>query len=532
MTINRYKIPTLLLIAFIIAQFSAPNQAAQADEYDWSKLDRVGTYKVGNEGHIGHHLWRDYSQADAIQLLDELPTRLQSPSYREMAKRLLLSESSPRKEDIQAPSFLFKRIEKLTSYGLFEEAKSLYDLAKQDEESQPQTYEMALGRLLTELPNQSLASICLDVQAASSIFRDMPAWRELHHFCQLRFGGAAKIQMDTMSFDNFPELKMALTADYIAMRALKTPIGTLIAFQDQKISASDFNNAAKTIDDLTDLTVFLALDKNFAGNTAYQCYAIEAADRGLIPLSRLQDIYLGASFSETDLNHEGGEITMHPCHVPAYFYQRLVNADTPEDKQTLFDHAMNVTRSVPIQALVPLYLAAKDAEFKQSWRAGLLAVLNDEKIIVDEKSDLYPLVRIGQFESWDEKSYKNWIERNENAQKDVFVNRDPALLLYLSQILSSDFDNLRRISTNIKYGNFFSLTYTKKSLGLGLGFTDFFAESYKTGDDAKFIVTLLGVIGTHDVQNINPYDLPVILLGFKAYKLDKEAIALALEYLQ
>ena len=500
---------------------------AEQSDYNWANIDRIGLLDTDDERHLGRGLWRNVTQEETITALDRLPYTLQSSAYRELVKRLLLSTPSQSREDIGAPSFLTKRVERLIAYGLFEDAKLLLDKATADE-SQPEIYELAITRLLLELYNRSLSSICLDVQASAEMYRDMPKWRELHNFCRLRFGGAEKIKLEELQFNHFPELKIILTSGSVPLNTLKTTFGTLVTFRDQKIDSQNYNDAAREIDELSDLTVRLALDEQFADNETYQCYAIEAADRGLITTDSLIAIYKNAVFSETDLNHNRGEVTLHPCHVPAYFYQRLSNAGRDSDRIELYNIAMTVTKSVPLVALIPLQETMNTIEMDKTWRMSVLTALADENV----SDDLLPIQRITQSESINQDQYQEWLTNAKSENNFDIDGFDIAAPLYFSQILSGEIDKLRQSAQYHEYGNFFSLTYTEKPLVLGLGFKDYFADIYQKNNDADYVTALLEVIGGQNPTSLHIHEFSVILSSLQAYKLEKEAIALTLEYLQ
>lgn len=523
------KIINLTILACILTLLSIPLTAkANTEDYDWRKIDRIGLYDKKSKKQIKRNIWKDYTQNEAVKALNNLPTRLTSSTYRELATRLLLSEASPSKEDITSPLLLAKRLEKLIYYGLFDEATELYQQITQNE-SLPVNFELSLINIQLTLTNGSLAPICLDVQASSAAFRDMPAWRELSDFCRLRFGSAEKIKMNELKFTHFPDFKNILQSDNVSISDLTSNLGTLIAFGDKRVSKQSYDNQARNINELPDLVIKLALKRPYSTNETYQCYAIEAVKRGIINIETLAKIYENAEFNDTALEAHAGEIALHPCDVPAYFYQLLNKADN-EDKPTLINAMILTTESVPAQALSPMARLIKDyASDKSSpWRSSVILAVND----IPVSDSLLPLAIIQKQESLKKDTYLTWLktDKNDLLLKDKSI--DLAAPHYILQTLATKNINFTDSIKNKKYGNFFSLTYAKKSLGLGLGFNDFIAKAYDNDNHVLVITQLLGAVGHRDVQNMHPDVIAVILSGLKAYKLEKEAVATAFEYLQ
>ena len=76
------------------------------------------------------------------------------------------------------------------------------------------------------------------------------------------------------------------------------------------------------------------------------------------------------------------------------------------------------------------------------------------------------------------------------------------------------------------------MTYAKKSLDLGLGMRDYMQIAYQDNKHAKVISSLLFLVGDKPVSTLNIDALTMILKGLKGYKLDKDAVSVAFEYLQ
>ena len=502
------------------------------DKFEWSLIDRIGIYQAPEDGQLNQDVWKGYSQAKALDVINQLPDSLTNAQYRELAKRLLLSEAKVSKEEIDSPALLSARLNKLISYGLFEDAMELYQ--KVDElRGDAVDFDLSLIDIQMTLLNGTLAPVCLDIQADSANFRDMPAWRELSDFCLYRFGSANKVKMDSWSFKSMPVLDMLLKRDSVDIHESKTNLGTLIAFMDNKIDPESYNMAARKLGDLNDLKIKLALDKRFANQETYQCYAIEAAKRGIIHSKDLEMIYQSASFPNDMLHSISGVITIHPCAVPAFFYQRLKIAQSPEESGKNVNSMMSVTREIPIAALSPM---SRDIETyvnnEHQWRAAILLGMQGMDIPQTFDTNVWPLQSIQKANLMSNEDYIDWLNKDNHTDFFRNDNRDPALPLYISKAFTSDFNNFRTNKENNEYEKLFSLTYVGKSLQLGLGFNDFVRLAYDNNDTAAVVSHLLSAAGQYDVTEMHPRDISVILSGYKAYKLDKEAVIIAFEYLQ
>ena len=413
-----------------------------------------------------------------------------------------MSQSPQSKEDIDAPTFLAARLEKLISFGLIEDATELLQSVKTDAEI-PSNYDLSLVDLQLTLLNGSLAPICLDIQASSNDYRDMPAWRELSEFCRLRFGSTDKISMNDVNFKNYPDLKSILQSDTVNMSQLRSSMGTLVAFNDNRISEQSYNKNARNVHSLSDLTVKLAMGKSFKQYETHQCYAIEAAKRGIIDKNALESLYKEVTFDSDALGSLSGEIAMHPCLVPAYFYQRL-SASDDLSKNQLTDVMLQSTQSMPAQALLPMIDYIKDYQpnKESQWRAAIVMGANKEQLS-DSYQPLAPLIKLQKSESIAENTYMEWLKSNNN---DTYLKRhniDLAFLPYISQTLAAKNINFTENNKKQLYGKLFSLTYAKKSLDLSLGFNDFIAENYDDDNHAMVISQILATGGHHDIQNLN-----------------------------
>jgi hypothetical protein len=507
---------------------------AEANEHDevWNDIDRLGLYNTLEDGQIVRNIWDNYTQEEDLNLLNTLPDTLRSPVFRDVVKRILLSTAKPSKEDINSPALLAKRLSLLIRYGLFNDAQSLYDLAVK-KNTLSQDYDLALIGLQLTMLNGDIAPICLDVEAFSEQFRDMPAWRELSTFCQLRFGSNDKINVKATTFKQFPILKNILTLDSIPLQKNKGSFDTLAIYADNKITDDDYNNNGRDASTLNDIALALTIQPRYKSQESYQCYAIEAAKRGIKDTNFLAKIYRDHTFSDELLNNGGGDISLHPCNIPAFFYQKLQQDITDEDKAIMIAAMMDVTKHIPNIALTPMHDKLSNLTVPHhQWRSSFLYSLIGETIPKSYGSIVSPLRILEKENQLNKKDYIEWY--TEQNHKDILLQHDidPASILYISYILNGDLNHLKGKTKKQNYENLFSLTYAKKSLSLGLGFNDYIAKSHSDDNHAATLIKMIAIVGNIQPQEVHLNDIAVILSALKAYKLKKNAIALSFEYLQ
>lgn len=505
---------------------------ANDDVQQWNNIDRIGLYTKKDEGQIVRNIWKEYTQEEAIELLNHLPNTLRSPAYRDTIKRVLLSEAKPTKDEITSPALLAKRIDLLIQYGLFTDAQALYDLAV-EQNTLSTDYDLALIGLKLSMLNGDIAPICLDVEAFSTQFRDMPAWREISTFCKLRFGSSKKTKASKTNFTHFPVLKKILTHENLKFSDASNTWNALTLYSDNKISEKHYNQSARELSELSDLNIALGTKSRFKSRETYQCYMIEAAKRGIHDIDVLKDSYISAKFSENDLTNDGGDIRLHPCDITAFFYQKLQQDITEEDKDILAAAMLDVSKEIPDIALSPMAEYLNNVQTPlHKWRATQIKAFAHDTIPESYLPTSKPLLSWLDTNQISKKDYIEWY--NTDNHSDLFKTKsiDPASILYISRILSGDLNHLKSKTTKKDYGKLFSLTYDKKSLGLGLGFSDYIASYNSDDDHAAALIMLIAKTGEYAPKDIHLNDLAVILSALKAYKLEKNAITLSFEYLQ
>ncbi len=518
---NKIYIACLALVLMTSMVFADDAQTSE----DWQSIDRIGLYTNSDEAFLKQNLWRDYTQDKAVKALSRLPNHLTSPAYRNLAKGLLLSEGQTSSDDITSPRLLAMRLQKLIDFGLIDDAQALYNKATETNENAAKHTGLAVIDTQLSLLNSKLPAICLDVQALGND-SDHKQWDDLTKFCSLRFNNGDKINATNAKFEYDPTLKSLLMNDSIAPDDLDTSLSALIAFNHGLITDTVYNKAAGRRSQLSDIVIHLSLTNQFAKNETYSCYAIEAAQRGMIEADKLTEVYEAIVFDDSVFEAANGQITMHPCHVPAYFYHRLKREGDDKNDATI-KALLSVASTIPPRALSPLTDYLTDISDP---RADIIIGSVGAKL---PNSDSYtPYYALQNRESLSLKEYKTWLEDHKTVMDWKNNKFDPALILYVSSILNDKKANFKENRENKEYGKLFSLTYGEKSLHLGLGLREYMQMAYQDNDHVKLITSLLSMVGNQRAQDFNPDTLSVILESLKAYKLDKDAVNIAFEYLQ
>lgn len=492
---------------------------AQDKAVDWSAINTIGLYSEGDPDLIKRNLWTGYTQDRAVQTLSYYPSALHSSAYRSVVRKILLAESKPLAETVDEPRLLVKRLESLLRFGLVEDAKALYD--KVDDVAAKE-HGLALIGLALLLKNGDLAPACLDIQAASANFRDMPAWRELDRYCHIRFGSPGKYGESDLAFKIYPAFKSMLAGSLDTLPVQSTPIETLVAFADKHISRSFYNDAARDIKSQSDLFIRLALDDQFKAFETHSCYVIEAANRGLIDRETLANTYKAVSFSDEDVSGKNKIVKMHPCNVPAFFYARFNALTDNADWKTELEIMLETTQDIPPTALTPLapFMDRADYDESYAWKAALIRLAAGETIA--DSPLIYPLTLLQNANRIDRIKAKDWADAYKKSALSQNLVVDPALPVYYLRIFSGDFSKLEKKSDNFNYENFFSLTYVEKSLHSGIGKHDALSSAIDKDDVARLFMIALSQIGNISPNAISADDGATILSSLAKYKLEKE----------
>jgi hypothetical protein len=499
-------------------------------------IDRIGTLTEAENGQISDNLWEGLSQKQASEHLNRLPNKLASPSYRALTRAVLLSDAPEQRDSIIAPALLLKRINLLIQYGLFEDAQALFNKAEAalDLSSNPDAALIPIKIALAE--GGAIAAACLDIQALATNFSDNAQWQELSNFCRQRF---ASDNQETVIYNAYPALGAMISEQPLDFKSL-TSLETLIAYADKKLfKESVYNNQARYLGGMSDLHIILGQDNFYQNEETHQCYVIEAAARGLIDADALAKHYVQVPLSQSLIDNNDGLVNMHPCHIPAFFYQKLQDTEAEDENLTdyqaqLVESFLNVTQSLPAYALTPFsdYLNSDKISSTLQWRASIIKGLAGKSIPESYGTQVQPLRQIESQSLIRIEGYREWLDNEINR---IFLdenNIDYAAIIKISQILNGEFNNLYGTKYNNDYENTFSLTYAKKSLHLGIGFESFMSRIYQSQADSDILTRLISLTGESGIKPYGLKEMAVILSVFKAYKLENNSVALAFEYLQ
>lgn len=530
----------LILFLMTLCFFTSTVQAQ--DDNDWSKVNTLGLYHTPEDGQINDNIWRGYTFDKAVRTVSLMPHTLHSPAYRSAARKLLLSNAPSIQGSNESPALLAVRLQKLIDYGFFEEARTLYKKATSDI---PADYNLALIGIQMILAEGDLAPACLDIQASATLFRDTPAWHELSGFCRARFGTAGN--NNDREFKIYPALGRFLTSAPVSLSSFGSATETFIAFSDDKITPQFYNASARQMDKLSDLFVTLALDDKFKDNETYSCYSIEAAKRGIKNIDHLARLYQNQNFSVEDLQGRNGAVSMHPCAVPAFFYQRLNQAGRPASEiATDINLLLDVTDSLSPYAMTPMadiiaeyYTPA--APVMKDWRAALILAAAGKDIpaswanVTNEDGKTHgmamPLIHMQQANQVSTDEYLKWVQTLSSRPEFATPPMDYALPLYYLQSLTGQFNKLEGKPLSNDYEKLFSLTYSKKYLHSSIGTIGAIALAQRTKDVPGQITIALATAGKTDPGFVNPELVAGILATFKGLKLDKEEQVLAFDAL-
>lgn len=515
---------------------------AHAQNSDWSTANTMGLYNTAEEGQLNDNIWKGYTLDKAVRTVSLMPHTLRSPAYRNAARKLLLSSAPPIDNSSTSPALLSARLQKLIDYGLLDEANTLYQQATQDI---PADYNLALIGIQMILAEGDLAPACLDIQASGTLFRDIDAWRDLTVFCRTRFGTEGSNR--NHDYRVYPSLNRLVSDAPISLSTLTSATETFIAFADNKISAQLYNASARNMGQLSDLFITLALSPKFAELETHSCYAIEATVRGIKDIDYLSKFYAAQNFNADDLQGKNSAVSMHPCAVPAFFYQRLSQegrsaSEMRQDINLLLD----VSDSLSPYALAPvadqiIAYYTPDTPGMDDWHAALAVAAAGKAIpegwatTTDGESSMpamaMPLYNIQNANQINQDAYLQWVQTLSVQSNFVTPPMDYGLPLYYSQSVTGEFNKLENRNTYIDYEKLFSLTYSKKYLHSSLGTIDAMALALKSRDVPGLLTIALATAGKHQPGSVDPQLIAGILATLEALKLEKEKQVLAFDAL-
>ncbi|HLI11051.1 MAG TPA: hypothetical protein VKY65_05585 [Alphaproteobacteria bacterium] len=157
---------------------SAP-KGIEVDKLGGIDLDGLGTLGPG-QGGFGPEMWRGISRAEAVRLVDALPTAMPSPTLRALARRLLLTTAaSPEGPPGDEPSLLTLRAAKLAQMGDIENSRALLDLLPANRSDETAARIRMDGRLIQGDTTNACAEAGDRLRQYHGIY-----WQKVQIFCQ------------------------------------------------------------------------------------------------------------------------------------------------------------------------------------------------------------------------------------------------------------------------------------------------------------------------------------------------------------
>ncbi len=151
-------------------------------------FDSVGILDVGNGG-LTPDIWQQTDYDSVTLLLEQMPTRIESPALRRLAVQVLAtSASAPQKIDQQSPWLAVLRIEKLLEMGEFAKFKKMLEAVPATMKNPKILRLQSISALL----DQEYEKACIIIDNALRAEYDDIFWQKADVFCHLQDRDTAK----------------------------------------------------------------------------------------------------------------------------------------------------------------------------------------------------------------------------------------------------------------------------------------------------------------------------------------------------
>lgn len=265
--------------------------------------DSVGTLGPAAGG-LGADLWSGTRRTFIETLMPRIPAKIESPTMRDLARRLLLSVARvplAKKGSGTRTSLIARRIERLRAIGLIEEAGALL-AASPARARDPDLLRLSAQQMVIE---DNFSGACAEAlrDGQRDVDRD---WQRLVVYCQLRDGKneaaafGANVLAETAGFDDpaFLTLVDRLSgAGNVKVAALRRPTPLHLAmFRQAKLPLpKDVINTESPI-----VLRLVALSENTDAAVRLQA-AERAAKLGALTPAKLGEIYASMDFPTADI---------------------------------------------------------------------------------------------------------------------------------------------------------------------------------------------------------------------------------------
>ena len=501
-------------------------------------------------------------RSEALMLINALPARYASPTYYEIARRLLLSDA-PSLPDVQGkanpnqppsdpsrPDVLIARLDKLLEMGALRDAEVLYDSVV---EGFADNFDLAYRSLQILMLRGQLSAACLDLQAMQAVHGKNPKWVELNRLCRVSFAPNAERQqiLGNTTFENYPALGTMLRGGGAGNLGTMNTEQLAFAVATGKVTegtARALTSKAGKLPPLL-LSVLFSLDSEDE-IPERTCLAIEAARRGQATTRDLITLYEKHHYASDILLSPGMPALggMHPCMVPTVMYQRIASAkDNPAQRNATIRQALDIMGDLPDAAFWPMATYFNDFDIrapqnqKYLWRLTRITAYEKDSIPESWSSGwgnpgvapFWPVQAIVSpaNESLDELNL--WRQQWPNEAKRV-ASRDPLLPLLLSQFGAvQDAKTAKNTKKNLEdYENNFSLTFSRTYAMPSYGLTQRLTDVIKNNQTGQSVALLLIGYGAIPPDQVIPHQMALVIEGLNKAGLGRYARRFALEVLR
>lgn len=539
----------------------APAMAAAATSRD---VETKGILTSAESGQISPNVWDGLNRADALFLIEALPTRFVSPVYYELARRLLLSDAPalPQATDTKAvaaidanrPDILIARLDKLLAMGALRDAETLYDTVVPDIAD---NFDLARRSLMILMLRGQFSAACLDVQAMQGAFSQVPAWQDYNKLCSIQFAPAADrgrllASANFEVFKQIPDLMRTYpTADLARLSvqdlAFAVAMGALSPARVQALAPQ-----AGRLSPLL-LTVLYQYRAEEAQPERI-CLGIEATRRGIIQVNELIKLYELPRFDSAILLNNVGTApdmtSLHACHIAPLLYQRIASSKDPLVRDQAIRASFDIMKGMPDAAFWPMTKYIKDFDVKAVlnqpyvWRAATIyAYVNDELPAAWQSgwggpqgkgvSPFWP-VQAAMNRQADSLEDANLWRTQWPSQAQRIAEQDPILPYLLGKTIDPKSHKSADKTKNkiVNYDNNISLTFSRSYAIPSYGLTQRLKDVIEKRQAGQSVSLIVIGYGTIPADQIVPDQMVKITEGFSQFAMDRFARQLALEILR
>ena len=541
-----------LLVSFSSTVMAAPSRS----------VETAGTLTSNQDGQIAGNVWAGLSRDEALLLINALPARYATPTWYDVARRLLLSDAPGLPEgnrpkdapatDPSRPDILIARLDKLMEMGALRDAEMLYDTVVGEF---PDNFDLAYRSLQILMLRGQLSAACLDLQAMQATHGKNPKWVELNRLCRVQFaqGGERARILNETKFDYYPAVGNFLRGrapnNLSAMNTEELAFAVATGLVNENTARSMTSKAGKLPPLL--LTVLFSIDAENA-MPERTCLGIEAARRGLASTRDLISLYEAPHYASDLLLSPGMPALggMHPCLAPTVMYQRIASAkENPAQRNSTIRQALDLMSDLPDAAFWPMATYFKDFDVhaaqnkKYVWRLTRIVAYEKDELPQDWArgwggqggagvSPFWPVQAIVSPEGDSMDELNIWRQQWPSEAKRV-ASRDPIIPLLLGQSLNPGPKTGKNDKTKLRdYENNLSLTFSRTYSMPSYGLTQRLNDVIKNNQTGQSVALLLIGYGAIPPDQVIPHQMALVIEGLNKAGLGRYARRFALEVLR